>query len=409
MKTCEEIRDNISLYIDNELDEKSVTEFEQHIDECENCKKELDEIKTVVELCLSTSDEENLPEGFCDNLHEKLVFEKEKMTGKNKAIRVFGKYAGIFSSAAAVLLIAFLVYGVWNNQGKYNNTMKDEVSADLSNKYAGSYDKKDLKELKKAVEPEVQVGSSSEQPPKAETGRASVQHDGEGKLYGFDKEPSKENNNEVINFGRSMGDKDIANASAYTLSQATPAKASDIYSDGSVKRSVVSDVQPTPSNDKAIAMTALTSVSIQNVGNVTIYSDNADGLTEEVKKLAAGFEEQSEEGINGSINLTLTSKAVEMKVLASRYDEFISLLKSKYGKENIIADNNKIEDFTNKLEELNSSLSQLDSEINTAEKNRASLDELQRMKTQRDNIISQIESYKDASKYVNISLEIQER
>ncbi len=408
MKTCEEIRDNISLYIDNELDEKSVTEFEQHIDECENCKKELDEIKTVVEACLSTSDEEDLPEGFYDNLHEKLVLEKAKMTGKNKVIRVFGKYAGIFSSAAAVLLIAFLVYGVWNNQGKSGITMKDEAPADLSNNYAGSYGKKDLKELKKALESEVQVGSSSEQPPKAEIDRALGQYGGEGELYSFNKEPSKENNNEVTNFGRIIGDKDTANASAYTISQATPAKASDVKTHRAGPDTVF-DLQPTANNDVILPEIAATSVSIQNVGNVTIYSDNADGLAGEVKKLAAGFEEQSEEGMNGSINLTLTSEAVEIKVLASRYDEFIDLLKSKYGQENITADHFKSEDFAKKLEELNSSLSQLEGEITAAEKNGASLDELQEMKAQRDNIVSEIENYRNASKYVNIFLEIREK
>lgn len=409
MKKCEEIRDNISLYIDNELDEKYVLEFEQHIDDCKSCKKELDEIKAVVDLCLGASEQVDLPEDFSDKLHEKLMWEKEKMTSKNKVLGALGKYAGIFSSAAAILLIAFLVYGVWNNQVKYDVAMEDSTHKGAGYKDAGNNDKKDLKNLGKAMKPEVQSGADSSKPSEDKESRGLKFGASAEGTYDYGTEPSLRNNNGSIYFDKSMTDEDSTKANNYTVGDATQKKDALTDSAKAGTESMAFDIQPTASGDTILAVSATSSDLMQNTGNVTIYSNNTEGLMDEVKALAAGFQVQGEKSVRSNIELTSTSNVVDIKVLSSRYDELIALLVSKYGQNNIVANKMVNEDFTKKLEELNSSLSQLEAKINTAEKDGTSSGGLQEMKNQRDAVKSQIEDYRNASNYIDISFEIRKR
>ena len=72
MKNCTEVRNLISLYIDDELSKAELEEFNEHINSCSHCRAELEEIKTIVRLCRDI-DEVELPANFKLELHEKLV------------------------------------------------------------------------------------------------------------------------------------------------------------------------------------------------------------------------------------------------------------------------------------------------------------------------------------------------
>ncbi|HHV97235.1 MAG TPA: hypothetical protein GXX37_12330 [Clostridiaceae bacterium] len=113
---CEQVKDSISHYIDNELDEKECSEFEKHIKSCEACRNELNEILETVELLRSIPQVE-LPSNFKQELHEKLIKvkeEEEEKSRKKKGLLFFrNSYFKTISSVAAVVLIIFAIRGLF--------------------------------------------------------------------------------------------------------------------------------------------------------------------------------------------------------------------------------------------------------------------------------------------------------
>ncbi len=65
--TCEKFRNLISLYLDHLLAEDEVTEFEQHLEECEDCRVYFDEMNYANELFGSMMDEE-VPEKLVERI-----------------------------------------------------------------------------------------------------------------------------------------------------------------------------------------------------------------------------------------------------------------------------------------------------------------------------------------------------
>src|SRR6056297_2315764 len=74
---CKEFEERISLYIDKKLTDKEAAEFEEHLNKCENCRINLENTKTIVEIVRDTP-LEKLPEGYCEKLHYKLIEKKPK-------------------------------------------------------------------------------------------------------------------------------------------------------------------------------------------------------------------------------------------------------------------------------------------------------------------------------------------
>lgn len=110
MKTCKEIGELISKYLEDELDELNRDEFEEHIDSCVDCKNELEAVREVL-YSLEEIDEVELPIDFKETLHEKLVLEQQKKENKSKSLLINYKYIKAVSSIAAVLLIIFVARG----------------------------------------------------------------------------------------------------------------------------------------------------------------------------------------------------------------------------------------------------------------------------------------------------------
>ena len=110
MKKCSEIKELISLYIDDELDIDESREFEEHMESCEECRNELYELKQIVGLCRDTAEEE-LPADFRMELHQKLLSIQNQTVNGKKVLLFRTKYFGLFSSVAAVFLLVFLIRG----------------------------------------------------------------------------------------------------------------------------------------------------------------------------------------------------------------------------------------------------------------------------------------------------------
>lgn len=101
---CNEIKDMISLYIDRELEDEEKLLFEKHIEQCENCKKEFEEYKKIINMLQNLTEEEP-PKGYCKRLHEKLL--NVKLQSKANTRSRWIKYSSI---AAAFVLIFSTIY-----------------------------------------------------------------------------------------------------------------------------------------------------------------------------------------------------------------------------------------------------------------------------------------------------------
>jgi len=129
---CDEIKNLLSLYIDDELDEEERLLVEEHLQKCEECKKELEEYKKIIQALKNIPDEEP-PLGYCKRLHEKLLIAEipkvitgdkvHKKTMSNKFRWV--KYGGM----AAALVLVILVYGM-NNSSMRNNSESKNIAYD---------------------------------------------------------------------------------------------------------------------------------------------------------------------------------------------------------------------------------------------------------------------------------------
>ncbi|MDW7668622.1 MAG: DUF4349 domain-containing protein [Bacillota bacterium] len=74
---CRACKEKISLYIDNELTDKEVAEFEEHLRVCDNCRVEFENTRYIIET-VNNMPLEKLPEGYCEKLHDKLTEKKSK-------------------------------------------------------------------------------------------------------------------------------------------------------------------------------------------------------------------------------------------------------------------------------------------------------------------------------------------
>lgn len=106
---CDEIRELLSLYIDNNLEEEQMIEIEKHLLVCDACKKEFEGIVLVINT-MKNLPEVEIPVQFDSRLREGLKKEAEssrKADKKNKRIR--------YSSIAAIFLIGIFSIAMYNS------------------------------------------------------------------------------------------------------------------------------------------------------------------------------------------------------------------------------------------------------------------------------------------------------
>lgn len=110
MALCDEIKDKISLYIDNELDEKEKIETEAHIKECGECRRFYNELKAISNGLRETDDI-----GFDKELHEKIMG-GIKTLSKDKKKR--NPFVEIVPAAACFILLCAVTVALTDMQNK---------------------------------------------------------------------------------------------------------------------------------------------------------------------------------------------------------------------------------------------------------------------------------------------------
>lgn len=114
---CNEIRELLSLYIDNMLEDELKSEVEKHIAFCPECKKEYEELKELSQI-LSDLPEVPLPENFDQRIHDALVASKKadnpavipmkKQSKMKKAVKYM-------STVAAIFVVGIFSIAMYNN------------------------------------------------------------------------------------------------------------------------------------------------------------------------------------------------------------------------------------------------------------------------------------------------------
>lgn len=113
---CDKIREMLSLYIDQMLDDDLKKEIEEHISTCNLCKNEYDDIKEMVSL-LKEVEMVSVPESFEHRLKNALQHEKTKISDA-KIIEVSAnkkKKLRIFTSIAAIFAVGLLSFGFYQD------------------------------------------------------------------------------------------------------------------------------------------------------------------------------------------------------------------------------------------------------------------------------------------------------
>lgn len=113
MTSCADVRENISAYADNELSASERESFEEHISRCPSCRDELEDMLRIIAICRSMPQQE-LPEGFKAELHEKLTAVSARQTNihviREKPKKIV--FARTIASIAAGILLIFLGGGI---------------------------------------------------------------------------------------------------------------------------------------------------------------------------------------------------------------------------------------------------------------------------------------------------------
>lgn len=135
MTSCADVRENISAYADNELSMEERQTFEEHIGKCLSCKEELDDMLRII-AALRSMPQQELPEGFRAELHEKLTAVSSRQ-GNIQVIRQKPKkntFVRTISSIAAGILLIFLGgsivrFGLFSGGFMQKSTVKADMTA----------------------------------------------------------------------------------------------------------------------------------------------------------------------------------------------------------------------------------------------------------------------------------------
>lgn len=130
---CEQARDLMHAYVDNQVQSKEIDKLNQHLDSCESCTVEFEEIKYLVQL-MGEIDLKELPIGFEEELHEKLVLASQDIEKPSLVNALFKKLTSFkmkrsYYGFAAVPIMLMIVFIATKGFNPSKNTTDESVAA----------------------------------------------------------------------------------------------------------------------------------------------------------------------------------------------------------------------------------------------------------------------------------------
>ncbi len=124
---CIRSQELMSLALDNELDQNEQVLFDQHLNQCPDCREEFALYQSMIQDLKQTPEAE-LPDGFHDNLMQRI--NEDKVVPFRKRFN----YKQLNIAAMLVMVVVFALVGVNNlsdmNQGKMEETMVMEETTE---------------------------------------------------------------------------------------------------------------------------------------------------------------------------------------------------------------------------------------------------------------------------------------
>ena len=361
MKNCSEIRENISLYIDDELPADERGMFEEHVEACADCRREYNEIMRIVGFCRDMQEVE-LPENFRDELHRKLLDAAGENRAKSRIVQR-SRYVKIFSSVAAGFILIFLVSGIYRS-GFFSHT----------NTGGGAGKVTMTAEQARAEKPADKSTANSE----AAEGNSGVD----------------------LQFGEAM-DSAGAQLSGSALPEVDRSAPPENRAAGEQKMSGAKAVET------ASGRTA----------TLTVLADDPAAQVEGIKAIAVqnGGEEQAEQSLaaKATESFTVMEKAVpENKTVLTfsipneQYDSFAQSLNSSYGQANVEPGALVSEDLTATLNGLITKSNDLDTDIKKLEDadTAANGDKIKGLRTEKDTVQNEIETIRLNSDFTIVTV-----
>ena len=164
---CKEIREILSLYIDNMLDENIAEEISMHLSSCDACKNEYEELLSLTAILNDLPDVE-IPKEFDERLHTALLgVQMEDDTEMSVIIPIKGKRSWWrrLSAVAAIFVVGIFAFAMYNNTdqlipNKYdaNAQMESEKTAQLEDK-----DDRQADVLDDSINPEARSGENHDE------------------------------------------------------------------------------------------------------------------------------------------------------------------------------------------------------------------------------------------------------
>lgn len=381
MKSCADVRENISAYADGELGEAERTAFEEHISSCPECKMELDEMMKIIKLC-SSMPLQQLPEGFMDELHEKLT----AVAARSKNIRVIDrpkkKLPGktLASIAAGILLVfvggSIVRYGLLVEkfgsksdyaESKYQLSAKAPETASA----ADSYGKMDI------IFGEAEDGSGDMQAAAnfdaAAESNQIMNDDGADQSLALQR--SAELNRSALNQKRSTG------YNALAITETASSKSSEI---------IIAADEP-----EAAAETV---TELASLNNGTIPVENEQAGSSDIQNSSAREISNTDE----------TRIQLQIVFTQDDYHSFTTAVNNAFGAANVQIGPFITEDMTDQLNALIEQSEMYDNDIKELqnEKSGSNNEKIEKLKKEKEEIIQQIETIRLNSDFVNVRVNI---
>lgn len=108
---CIEVQGLMNQFIDDKLDEKTLTEFLEHVKHCPSCYDDLEATYTVMAVLRLLDDEEETPELL--RALDRRIEEKENWLKQQRRNHFLKKVVGLLAGLAAVFLIfSMIMFGI---------------------------------------------------------------------------------------------------------------------------------------------------------------------------------------------------------------------------------------------------------------------------------------------------------
>lgn len=348
MKECNAAKESMSLYIDRMLDDRSEAELLLHIETCETCRCELEELKVITGICADMKEVE-LPDDFNSKLHEKLatIADKENTSVRNIALR-YRKIISICSSAAAVIIITLAMRGFFGDNAKFDNLARDYAGSGMSENGFSITGVDDYAKTEEGLSDKY-TGKGSEK--EVNTEQKSIRH------------------TEALDSQRLPKPQTASFQMSFT--EAVPSNRTDIE---------ILVKEPEKEFVKLEEFAADTGASLlqRNSGN--------EGLTDE------------NEDWNGDTGQALI---VKYKIVNAKYGKFMDVLNANFPTL-VVLKNADLELISKRIEEVEKSINDTDAEIN----NTTDSEKISQLKSMKAQLEAELEMLRQEYEYIIVSIEL---